>query len=124
MTKNTIMFNITAGAGAVAKSYSRVLRRPWKLKNIYVAFPPGCNRLVEVRAFVANDDQAETGANNDAQNILQDLSTTPYFVGDGDYRYIQHEQAVKERGKYIMLEATNNDGVDHVIDAFVEIEME
>ena len=121
-TIRTIMLQGAVAANSEAYIFSRKIGVPFSVRAIYVSWPAGSNRLVAAYPYVVTDNSPPASGKPEGTNLLDALSTTPYLVGSGDYRYIRHHYKVETANTYILLYLVNGDGVNHVVDAYVEIE--
>lgn len=117
----TIIFGGTVPAGGEAWIYSRRMPCAWALREIYVSWPSGCNRLVEAHPYVTQDNTAPASGPPLGTNLLTTTSVEPYLVGDGDYRQIKHTTGKQDAGGYLCFYCVNNDGIEHTIDAYMTV---
>ena len=95
---------------------------PFRITQIIVGFPPGTNRLVRIKIFVAADDSAPTSGEPEGVNIFAQYGQRDYVTGDAAMLRFPHMIDVPERGMWIKVYANNLDTYSHTIDVHVTIE--
>ena len=118
----TIPFNGTVLAGAEKTLVSRRLDFAYRVTRLRVSFPLNTNRTTQVSFFVSPDGSTPSTGKPTGQDLMGQYSATPYFVGDDEYKDMEHSVSITGRGTYIKVYALNSDAFNHIIDAQVMIE--
>ena len=120
--KVSLRFSGTVSAGSEKTLASTRLNFPYTLKRIRVARPPGVNRTVEMKVFIAPSPDTPTSGEPAGTNALAQHSQVDYLVGDDAVDEFEHEIRIEESGSYIKIYANNADGFDHTIDVTVTLD--
>ena len=120
--KVSLRFSDTVSAGSEKTLTSNRLMFPFTLKKIRVAWPPGVNRTVRLKVFIAPSPDTPTSGEPSGTNVFAQFGQVDYLVGDDAVEEIEHEIRVEERGMFIKVYANNTDGFDHTIDVIVTLD--
>ena len=118
----TLHFYDTVTALSEKTVVSSRIMFPFVIHRISIGFPPGSNRLVQIKIFVSADDEAPTTGEPSGTNIFAQYGQKDYVVGDDAVVEFPHQIDVSERGMYLKVYANNLDSYDHTIDVHVTIE--
>lgn len=101
---------------------SKRLTVPYRLINMYLTFPPGCDNLVRAHPILSYDPSVSTSGTPPGTSLLSPGSPTDYIVGDDLLINVPMGRIVLERGTYLKLHLDNNDGFSHTLVALITIE--
>ena len=118
----TIAFFGTCEARSTKVLVSLRISRPFRLKGIHAKFPSGCENLVALRFYAANDDEAPSSGAPSGLSMLADYGQVDYVVGDGDTKRMEHEVEIDFGGSYLKVYANNTDFWPHGVDVQMFIE--
>lgn len=121
--RDTISFFGTVNANGEKTLVSQRINTPFNTKKVAISFPDGHNRLVQIKVFISQDQNAPTSGEPQGLNILQMLGSVPFVVGDNERKDFEVEKPYSQRGGYIKMYAKNNDGFQHTMDAQITIEL-
>lgn len=103
---------------------SKFIKYAYKIKNITMTFPNGCNNLLQLSIHSSIDDSAPSNSAPNDPSIFTENSQAAYIVGNGTQKNIKHELDITSKGSFLKVHANNSDYYDHDVDVQIEIEPE
>lgn len=112
----------TVNGGARTTPISQHITFPYTIRHITIAFPPGCDNLVQATPLVCLDDSQPTTALPPGTALLAQISPTIYVVGDDNVLQLPLNHRVETIGTWLKLHLYNTDIQPHTVTALIAIE--
>lgn len=115
------VFEVVAGERSIRAG--KRITSGFRTRELLGSFALGVNRTLRLRFFIGSDPEETAAGLAGATNLLAFAGDVDYMVGDDGNRRFPVEVEFRERGLYAKVEARNTDGVDHMADCVIVLEL-
>lgn len=121
MSRYTVSFHGTVGAGSVKTLVSKRINFPFELEQFKTSFALGQNRTVQLRFYLSFDNVAPSAGPPTGTDLLNILGQSAYVVGDEETKAFPMEVLNRKSSSWLKVYAVNSDGFAHTVDVLAVV---